>query len=532
MRVNKILPQINKSTHKSTNISNTSIVRICKFVKGFVDLWAICKMDNYINFLNEDELFKKKCKRKKFWKFGITLMAVLAALTTVYSLNILLINSSSAKSEAFAETSDSFVSRLLSPFKKINIMDQLGELIDLNGVSLEGEAGDRINFLLLGIGGKNHEAGELTDTIILASLKPSTMEAGLISIPRDLLVPISGYGWYKINSANAFGEMREEGMGIKLAKETVENITGENIHYYIKVDFAGFEKFIDILGGVCLDIENNLDDYQYPIKGKENDYPISSRYKYLHIEKGRQCMDGSLALKYARSRHAVGREGSDFARAKRQQNLIGAVKEKTISYKTFLNPQKIIQILNNLNENIKTNLTVSEIVRLIKMSKGIDIGKVVMRVLDNSIEGPLTDNFIELEEGGNMYALTTRTGDFSEIKKIAEDIFVEARVKGIMASASDERAKVEILNGTKIPGWAYQTSVELKNARIEVIKIGNATAQDRKKTVAYAPMPDDFSQTLKLLSKKFDAEVIYGFPEGMDKASTTADIIIILGKEE
>lgn len=489
-------------------------------------------MNDYINFLNEDELFKKKLRRKKIWKSSVTIIAVLATLTTIYSLNILIIKSSSAKSEAFAETSDSFVSRLLSPFKKINILDQLGDLIDFNGASLEGETGDRINFLLFGIGGKNHEAGELTDTIILASLKPSTMEAGLISIPRDLLVPINGYGWYKINSANAFGEMREEGGGIRLAKETIENITGQNIHYYIKVDFAGFEKFIDILGGVCIDIENDLDDYQYPIRGKENDYPISSRYEYLHIEEGWQCMDGSLALKYARSRHAVGHEGSDFARAKRQQNLIGAAKEKAVSYKTFLNPQKIIQILNNLNENIKTNLTVSEIARLMKMSKDMDMKKVAMRVLDNSIEGPLMDNLIEMEEGGNMYALTTRSGDFSEIKKIAENIFIEARVKGIMASASDEHAKVEILNGTKIPGWAYQTSLELRNARIEIVKVGNAAAQNRKKTVIYAPMPDDFAQTLKLLSEKLNAEVTYGFPEGTDSASTTADIIIILGKEE
>lgn len=458
-------------------------------------------MDNYINFLNEEELFKKRCKRKKIWRFSITVMTVLVTLTAIYSLNILLINSSSAKGAA--EDHESFVSRLFNPFKKINILDQLGDLIEFKKTVLRGEDRDRVNFLLLGIGGKKHEAGELTDTIILGSLKPSTMEAGLISIPRDLLVPVPEYGWYKINSANAFGEQKSEGAGVELAKKTIENIAGQEIQYYMKIDFSGFEKFIDILGGVCLNVENDLVDYQYPIMGRENEYPISSRYEYLNISKGWQCMDGSLALKYARSRHAIGIEGSDFARAKRQQNLIGAVKDKAISYKTFLNPQKIIQILNNLNKNIKTNLSVSEIVHLVKLSKNIDINKIAMKVLDNSPQGPLIDNYVEIEEGVNMYSLTTKSGDFSKVKEIVENIFVEAQVKGIMAAASGERAKIEILNGTKIPGLAYQTSLELEDSNLEIIKVGNAVEQDKKKTIIYSPMPDNFTDTLNMLEKNW-----------------------------
>ncbi|MFH0853976.1 MAG: LCP family protein [bacterium] len=486
--------------------------------------------DQYINFLNEDELFKKRCKKKKILKLGFTLIVILSTIVTIYSLNALLINSSAAK-DIHDENSSSFIHRLLSPFKKFNILDQIGDLIELNKKHLNGEENDRVNFLILGIGGKGHEAGELTDTIIIASLKPSTMDAGLISIPRDLLVPINGYGWFKINSANAFGEQKEKGAGIKLAKETVENITGQKINYHIKVDFSGFEKIIDILGEVCLNVENDLIDYQYPIQGKENDYPISSRYEYLHIEKGWRCMDGALSLKYARSRHAVGIEGSDFARAKRQQKLLGALKDKAISYKTFLNPQKIIQILDNLNDNIKTDLSVSEIAHLLKLSKNIDINKIAMKVLDNNPEGYLIDYYGDNGNGAKMYALTTRSGDFSEIKKVSEDIFIEAQIKGITTAASDEMAKIEILNGTKITGWANQVSLELKNADLNIIKIGNAAEQDRKTTIIYSQTHDNFVHTLNMLEKKLNAVVAYTLPEWLKEESATADIIIVLGKE-
>lgn len=239
-------------------------------------------------------------------------------------------------------------------------------------------------------------------------------------------------------------------------------------------------------------------------------------------------MDGSLALKYARSRHALGVEGSDFARAKRQQKLIVAVQDKVLSYKTFLNPQKIIQIMGTLNENVKTNLSVGEIVHLIKLSKEIDMNKVVMRVLDNSPEGPLMDNYTEISEGVNMYALTTKSGNFSEIKNIADNIFMEAQIKGIMANAAEERAKVAILNGTKISGWAYQTSLDLQNLNLEIIKIGNAAEQDKSETVIYSPSPDNFTHTLDALQKKLGAKVTYKYPLSGD--NTGADIVIVLGK--
>ncbi len=488
-------------------------------------------MSEHINFLKEDELFKENFKRKKLVKFTVSLAVMAATATTIYSLNVLLIRSTSASDPHSSAVKHSFISNLFNSLKKINLLDQLGGIMDMNRPVLSGEENNRINILLLGIGGGNHEGAQLSDTIILGSIDMSSKRAAMISIPRDLLVPIEGYGWYKINSANAFGEQKGEGEGVELVKDVVQNITGQEINYYVRIDFSGFAKLVDDLGGVCMNVENDLIDYQYPVLGKEYDYPISSRYEYLHIDKGWQCMDGAMALKYARSRHALGIEGSDFARARRQQLLLAAIKDKVFSFKTFLNPQKIIKILNDLNDNIKTNLKVSEIVRLAKLADGIDVKNITKKVLDNSLESPLRDEIIETGDGIKAYVLSTKTGDFSEIRSIAGNIFIEEEKKEAAAPAVSENAAIEIQNGTKVSGLAYTTSLDLKKSDLNVIKVGNASHQDYEKTVIYGHDPEKFPNTISILKEKLDADVSYAFPEWMDEASTTADIIIVLGKE-
>ncbi|MFH1192320.1 MAG: LCP family protein [bacterium] len=491
--------------------------------------------EEYINFLNEEELFRKKFKRKKTAKIAMTLCVVFTTVALVYSLNALLVKTSSARSanSNTGENDNFFAHYIFNSLKKINILDQLGNFIEIKSKSLKGEEDDRINILILGVGGGNHEGPQLADTIMLASLKPSTKQASLISIPRDLYVPIKDYGWYRINSANAFGEQSGEGKGVELTREVVENITGQSINYFVRIDFDGFEKLIDAVGGICLNVENNLIDYQYPIRGKECAYPISSRYEYLNIEKGDKCMDGSLALKYARSRHSLGVEGNDFARARRQQNVLTALKEKIVSFKTLLNPQRIIKIIDNLKDNLKTDLSVAEILKLANLSKDIEMNKVAKKVLDNSPEGLLIDHYIAVEDGVNMYVLQTKSGDFHAIKNLAENIFSETDVLAETADAAKETAEIEIMNGTKIPGLAYQASMDLKSNNFNIAKVGNAEKQNFTKTIIYTLESDKFKNTISFLQKELDADVLFNYPVWMQEstASSTADIVIVLGKE-
>ena len=128
------------------------------------------------------------------------------------------------------------------------IFDRVRNFVLAGDRTVEGFKDDRVNILLLGVGGEGHDGEQLSDTIILASIKPSTKQIALLSIPRDLSVDIPGYGVRKINAANAFGEQTNPGEGGTLAAQVVSETLGTPIPYWIRIDFKAFEEIIDKLG--------------------------------------------------------------------------------------------------------------------------------------------------------------------------------------------------------------------------------------------------------------------------------------------
>jgi len=297
----------------------------------------------------------------------------------------------------------------------------------------------RINILLLGIGGGRHDGPNLTDTIILASIDPEKKKATLISIPRDLWIPDLKA---KINYAYAYGESREKGGGLLLSKAVVSKVLGQEIDYALRVDFDGFIKAVDMVGGLDVNVERKLDDPEYPISGKEDDpcdhkeeelqalatassqldaFPC--RYEHLVINPGLQHMDGETALKFVRSRHAKGSEGSDFARSKRQEKIISAFQDKVFSAGTFLNPVKIVSLLDVFKASIDTDITQEEyddFVRLAQKMKGAKMQSIVLDVGDEEEGQPgLLDNPAPTEAYRYQWVLAPRRGDgnFSQIHK-------------------------------------------------------------------------------------------------------------------
>lgn len=256
------------------------------------------------------------------------------------------------------------------------------------------ETNGHTNILLLGTGGANHDGPNLTDTIIFASLDPKTNTINLISIPRDLWVPDLDNGGAKINEAYADGQSGGKQKGLMLAKSIVGNVVGQPIHYGFRIDFDGFVKAVDLIGGIDVTVDNTLDDYQYPIEGKEDetcghtpeeiktftDSPpsatksselefFSCRYMHLHVDKGTQHMDGKTALEFVRSRHAAGEEGSDFARSRRQQHVIEAFRMKVLSLGILLNPSKLINLFTVLKDSIDTDIPQEDIAPFIDIFK-------------------------------------------------------------------------------------------------------------------------------------------------------------------
>ncbi len=396
-------------------------------------------------------------------------------------------------------------------FQKINIFNyglSMGE-----NKPLKGQDEDRINILLLGMGGEGHPGPYLTDTIMIVSLRPSDNKVSMISVPRDLSVPMPGHGWKKINFANHFGEMKESKSGAKFATEVISKTFEIPIHYYVRVDFAGFRNLIDELGGIKINVENSFVDYQFPT----DNFGMQT----VNFEQGLQKMDGNDALNYARSRHGTNGENSDFARSKRQQKVLEAVKEKALSFTTFLSYKKISAILDLYNDRVSTNLSTWEIFSFVKMAKQIDQDNITNIVLDNGNQGPLYSTNIN-----GAYLLLPKDMSFTQLRQIAKHVFDPEKQK-----IAQEITTVEIQNGTRIEGLAYQASVQLKNNGYKVLKISNADVQNYEHTVIYDLTDGAKADKLTDLQTKLNAIIATTNPDDLTKASDS-DFLIILGQDQ
>lgn len=387
----------------------------------------------------------------------------------------------------------------LSVFSSIS--SSLARLVGSDNKPLVGEEEDRINFLLLGIGGAGHDGPQLSDTMIFGSFKPSTHETGMISIPRDLVVSIPGYGLRKINHANAYGEMKGDNQGLDLASDIVGDVMGEPVHYVIRVDFSGFEKLIDELGGIDVYVERSFADYKYP------EYEGSPTYMTVSFEQGWQHMDGATALQFSRSRHGDNGEGNDFARAARQQKMLLAVKDKALSAGVLLNPAKMTKLLGTLNNHIDTNLTFWEMVRFAQYVPDIDAEKIATTVIDGA--------------SGLVYSTKTQLGDvimpydddWKGFHDLADSLFALApansgATSGTPAAPTVAAAKVEVQNGTSIAGLAFQTAQRLEGTQFEVVTISNAESKGVAQTVIYDLTSGRKSVELASLKEFLGADVV------------------------
>lgn len=238
----------------------------------------------------------------------------------------------------------------------------------------------RTNLLIMGIPGGDYPGRDLTDTMMVVSLNmEECCSMAIISLPRDLW---SDTLKDKVNSAYYYGEEKKSGGGLTLSKAIVSDIVGLPIHYGLVVDFSGFEKMIDLVGGVTVSVPQSFTDSQFPIPGRENetcegDPKLVCRYETLRFEAGSQLMDGVTALKYVRSRGAQGEEGSDFARSRRQQQVLVALKNKLFSPALLANPGKLSKLLVAFDRASESDLRLGELAT---------VGKVLLKIPEERIK--------------------------------------------------------------------------------------------------------------------------------------------------
>mgnify|MGYP001566158685 CR=1 FL=1 len=209
------------------------------------------------------------------------------------------------------------------------------------------------NFLILGLRGEGVDSPDLTDSIILISLNQKTQQVSQIGVPRDLWVPSLQA---KINTAYHYGEEASAGSGIKLAEASILETLGQPINYTLVINFNLFKQTIDLVGGIDLNISPGFQDKEYPLPDMERALPVSSRYETITFPEGKNHLDGEMALKFVRSRHSVGDEGTDFARSARQQQVISALKNTLFTKEFLLNKTKLEKLFKLAQDNLSTNI--------------------------------------------------------------------------------------------------------------------------------------------------------------------------------
>lgn len=409
-----------------------------------------------------------------------------------------------------------------------NFLQTVKSLAENDPVNLKGYQDGRINILLLGIGGKGHPGQNLTDTIMIASLNTRTNQVALFSIPRDLYVKVPDWNLStKINTVYQYGlsgSGNDTARGAELIEKTVEDLTSLHIDYYAVLDFGGFEKIIDALGGINIMNEHDIYDPSYPGAGYS--------YEPFKLAKGFYHMDGALALKYARERHNDPQ--SDFGRAKRQQQVMQAAKNKVFSAGTFLNPFAVSDLFNALGSSIATNVTPPEIMDFLDLLKRMDTQNINNVVLDAWNKDSLL-KIVHVPVADTQFsALVPRVGNLSEIQELAQDVFDLNKIKRARAEIARENASLVILNesgNTRVMSAVKKLlNVNLDYKNVNVLNAGNVLTD---KTSAYDLTNGTKPFTLNELATKLPAAVSYAADPALQKLlkNQKTDLVLVIGKD-
>jgi LCP family protein required for cell wall assembly len=393
--------------------------------------------------------------------------------------------------------------------------------------------GQRVNILLLGMGGYENDAPFLTDSIMAVTIDPATDRVMLASIPRDLVVHMSLQNpstrtW--TNKINAAYEVPYTSIiccvapaytgangGGHAAEHEVGKVTGLTFDRYIAVDFIAFRDMVNALGGVDVCLSTNLDDESYPAYG--------GGYHPIHFKAGCQHLNGEQALEVARSRHAdQPAQQTDFGRARRQQDIMEAIKKKTTSINGF---EKAPALLDALQKNIHTDMSLSDMKAIYDWGKNLpnsSIIRVALTAPSPTGDGNLLDSF-NCGMGAYVSQLCADDPSFRMIHAYINSIFIDPKTLA-------EKAPVQIANGSnnfsdlasRVTSMLDPTGLQLNDP------VGyHALAH----TVIYDYSGGQFPQTAAWLQSYFGGTVVAASPTSPTPArgQQTYGLVVVVGHD-
>lgn len=302
---------------------------------------------------------------------------------------------------------------------------------------------NRINVLCMGVDynytsdGMPFSKSARSDTMMLLSLDRKSKSVSVLSIPRDLLVPIPGYGQDKINAAYALG-------GAALARKTVSELLGVPVDYCVSVRVQAASQVVDGLGGLMVDVE------------KDMNYDDSWGHLHIHFKKGRQRLNGKQVVEYCRFRHD---EEGDLGRIRRQQQVIAAL---TGQLKSQARLDTLPRLTGVFRKNVDTDLSLSRMLTLGRLYRQMDKSHLRTARLEVS----------DAEYDGVMYLVPQAEAN-------------KALVRRLLTSPEDlplSELTVEVLNGSGVSGAAGQTAERLEQNGFHVVYVGDAPRNDYPQT--------------------------------------------------
>ena len=313
----------------------------------------------------------------------------------------------------------------------------------------------RVTVLLLGLDYRDWEDSKdysRSDTMILMTLDPLTRTAGILSIPRDLWVPIPGFQHGKINTAYYLGEAYKlPGGGPGLAVKTVEQFLGVPINYYAQIDFDAFVRFIDEIGGVKVDVPEKI---KIDLLGDNNTKTLKP---------GVQTLPGEWALAYARNRYT---EGGDFDRARRQQQVIMGIRDRILSLDmlpTLISKAPVLY--EQLSSGIHTNLQLQDAIKLALLAEEVRDEDIVRGVISQE----------QVIFGRSPDDLSILIPIPDKIYLLRDEVFATSGSLGPQTAGDElarmqaEAARLAVFNGSSDPGFGERTVQYLQGKGANVV---------------------------------------------------------------
>ena len=307
------------------------------------------------------------------------------------------------------------------------------------------------NILILGADARRGEVAYRTDSMMIAHVDPRKKKIWLLSIPRDTRVEIPGHGPRKINEAHFFG-------GPEGAVSVAQKLTGLKINHYLEVNFKGFVKAVDVLGGVWVDV---------PVTINDSEADVSRGKKASHIDAGYQLLDGAHALTFVRARHQFADQ--DFSRMKDQQIFFKALADQIAKID---NIAKLPSVVSAVAPYITTDMSLVDMVRLSQDLKGAGSKNLYTATVNGTWRTP----YVWIDEP-HLRKLVAAIKKGEPFEKKSKETSSTAKPK------KPSSVKVTVRNGAGMSGVANQAATILKAKGFKIKDVGNANQNVYKKTL-------------------------------------------------